>query len=92
MLAARTGLSLGELVPLLGHARSLLGTLLAVIGFVSSCLLVLDRSGAEQLDRRRPIGAEERAQLRRVKLGLLERREVAAARGLGHAYDVCCAL
>jgi hypothetical protein len=38
--------------------------------------------------RRRPVGAEERAQLLRVELGLLERREVPAACGLGHAHDV----
>src|SRR5450755_4966463 len=40
----------------------------------------------------RPVGAEERAQLLRVELGLLERREVPAARGLGYAHDVRRAL
>jgi len=38
------------------------------------------RAAAPSARRRRPVGAEERAQLLRVELGLLERREVPAAR------------
>src|ERR1700722_10645405 len=38
------------------------------------------------------VGAEELAQFGRVELGFLERREVAAARGLGHPGDVRRAL
>src|SRR6202035_551247 len=40
----------------------------------------------------RPVGAEELAQLLRIKLGFLERREMPAARGLGYAHDVRGAL
>src|SRR5437868_10167967 len=38
------------------------------------------------------VRTEERAELLRVEFGLLERREVPAARGLGHAHDVRRAL
>src|SRR6478609_4099141 len=41
---------------------------------------------------RRPVGAEERAQLLRVELGLLERGEMPTARWLRHAHHVRCAL
>src|SRR5580693_7815902 len=40
----------------------------------------------------RPVGAEELAQFGRVELGFLERREVPAARHLGHPGDVRRAL
>ncbi len=77
VLAARAGLRRGEWVR--AQARFLL--LSAPLSMVWPGLI-----------RRRPVGAEERAQLRRVELGLLERREVAAARGFGHAHDVRRAL
>ena len=49
-------------------------------------------AAARSACRRLPVGAKEGAQFFRVELGLLEWREMPAARGLGHAHDVRRAL